>query len=218
MNEWWQALETFEKIFWYIAIPFSVVLIIQMFMTFAGMGGSDVDAGGGMTDVSGLDLEGDIDISDMDTISHEGGDYNFSDSDPTFHFFSVRNFIAFFTIFGWAGIAGINEGLSHIWTILLAFALGIIAMLIISLLFYYISKLTASGNLDIRNALAKIGTVYLPIKAKSENIGKVQITVQDSLKEHDAITKKDEYLPTGTVVKVTGIVSGRILVVEKFNK
>ncbi|MCD4737424.1 MAG: hypothetical protein K8R53_15375 [Bacteroidales bacterium] len=221
MNEWWASIDTFERLFWYLAIPFSIILIIQMILTFVGMGGSDSDVGGGETDISGLDLETDIDIdADMIDVSDamDSSDAPF-DLDPSFHFFTIRNFIAFFTLFGWAGIAAWNEGMSKTWTILIATAAGLLAMIIITALFYFISKMQDSGGaLRIRYALNQIGNVYIPIKAKAGNVGKVQIALQDSMREMQAITRGDEDLNTGAVVKVVGIVSNSILVVEKIDK
>jgi len=220
MNEWWEALSNFEKTFWYVAIPFSVVLIIQMILTFAGMGGEDTDIGGGDTDISGLDLDAevDIDISDMDASEAAGSAGDLSDMDPSFHFFTIRSFIAFFTLFGWAGIAAIDAGLSKTITIIIAITAGLVAMGLISTLFYFVSKMVDSGGaLRIKNALNKVGDVYIPVKANAGNVGKIQITIQGSLREMQAITKKEEDLSTGTVVRVTGIVSNSILVVEKFN-
>lgn len=215
MTEWWESLSSFEQVFWYIAIPFSLILIIQMIMTFAGMGGGDADIGGGDTDISGMDLDVDADV-DLSDISHSSDSYDITDIDPSFHFFTVRNFIAFFTMFGWAGIAAWNEGMDKTWTIVIAIAAGLITMAVVTALFYYISKLQDSGgSIKIKNALNQIGNVYLPIKADGGNVGKVQITIQNSLREMPAITKGDMDLATGTVVKVVGIVSNSILVVQK---
>jgi len=215
MTTWWEALSSFEQVFWYIAIPFSLILVIQMIMTFAGMGGGDSDIGGGDTDISGIDLEADADV-DLSNVSDTTDASDITDIDPSFHFFTVRNFIAFFTMFGWAGIAAWNEGLSKTWTIVVAIVAGLITMGVVTALFYYISKLQdAGGNIKISNALNQIGNVYIPIKADGGNVGKVQITIQNSLREMPAITKGEEDLATGTVVKVVGIVSNSILVVQK---
>lgn len=202
MQEWWEMLSTFEKVFWYIAIPFSVILLIQIILTFVGIGGTSSDVGEGFTDVAGDgDIPEDIDLSEA--------------AGPGFSFFTFRNFVAFFTVFGWAGIVGLKQGFSDVMVVIFAIVCGLLIMLIISTLFYFISRLTDSGNLDIRNTLNKIGKVYLPIKAHSGNVGKIQITVQDSSRELPAITHGEIDLPTGTVVKVVNIVSGNILVVEK---
>ncbi|MBL6963138.1 MAG: hypothetical protein ISR55_04895 [Bacteroidetes bacterium] len=214
MQDLWTSLSTFEQIFWYIAIPFSVILLIQLILTFAGMGGGSADIGEGVVDIP----DADIDV-DSDGVFNHDDSIMAGDGAPQFGVFTIRNFIAFFTVFGWSGIAGIRGGLSTPWVIIVAAVLGVIAMLIISALFYFISKLADSGGtLIIKNAINQIGTVYIPIKASSGNIGKIQITVQDSLHELKALTKLKEDLPTGTVVKVTGLASDNVLVVEKFIK
>lgn len=214
MQELWNDLTTFEQIFWYIAIPFSVILLIQLVLTFVGMGGGSADIGDTPSDIPDMDVDADSDgVFNHDDTLHAG------DASPQFGIFTIRNFIAFFTIFGWAGIAGNRADLSTAWVIILATILGVLAMLIISALFYFISKLADSGGaLEIRNAINKIGTVYLPIHAKSGNIGKIQVMVQDSLHELKALTKEDEDLSTGTVVKVVGLASDNVLIVEKFTK
>lgn len=221
MHEWWEAMASFEKVFWYIAIPFSVILVIQMILTFVGIGqGGATDAGGGISDVSGLDLEagGDISLDDIDDSMITEASEISGIEEPHFAVFTFRNFVAFFAVFGWTGIAGIHNGLSTFWVILIAVVCGLAIMLVVSALFYFISKLADSGNIDIRNALNQIGNVYIPIKANAENIGKIQLNIQDSNREMRAITKQWEDLPTGTVVRVIGIISGNILVVEKFEE
>lgn len=187
-----------------------------MILTFSGMGGGDSDIGGGETDISGMDLETDVDLADT---ADSGDSSAFEAGDPSFHFFTVRNFIAFFTMFGWAGIAAWNEGLSKTWTISIAIGVGLITMGVVSALFYYISRLQdAGGSLRIGNAINQVGNVYIPIQANGGNVGKVQVTVQESLRELPAITRGEEDLPTGTVIIVTGVVSNSILVVKKLTK
>lgn len=209
MTEWWNSFSSFEQVFWYIAIPFTVILFIQMLLTFAGMGGTDADVGD--ADLSGLDTDGDIDAAeDYDT----GGD-DF-DMTPSFHFFTIRNFIAFFTLFGWAGIAAFENGLNRTWTIIIAMLAGIFAMFIVASLFYFMGKLVDNGGaLSLKNAINKIGNVYIPIQANSGSIGKININIQGSLRELQAMTQGDKDLKTGTVVKVVGIASDSILIVEK---
>jgi hypothetical protein len=215
MQEWWETLVTFEKIFWYIAVPFSVILLIQTILTFVGMGGSSVDMDDGLSD-GVFDPEVDIDI-DIDAEASDGSaDIDASDGGLPFAVFTFRNFVAFFAVFGWAGIAGIHADFSQFWTLVFATGLGLVMMLLVSLLFYGIGKLADTGTMDIRNAIGQVGNVYIPIQASSGNIGKIQVNIQDSIREMRAVTKKDLDLPTGTVVKVTGVISGSILLVEKF--
>ncbi len=209
MTEWWNSFSSFEQVFWYIAIPFTVILFIQMILTFAGMGGTDADIG--HADIPDADMDTHIDsVHDYDS---GGNDF---DMEPAFHFFTIRNFIAFFTLFGWAGIAAFENGMNRTWTIVIAIMAGLFAMLIVASLFYFMGKLVDSGGaLNLKNALNKVGNVYIPIKANSGSIGKVQMNIQGSLRELQAMTKGSEDLQTGTVVKVVGIASNSILIVEK---
>ena len=72
-----------------------------------------------------------------------------------------------------------------------------------------------SGTLKIKNTIGVIGEVYLPIGAKRSKMGKVQIKVQGSLRELDAITDAEEDLKTNSIIKVTDVVSDELLLVEK---
>lgn len=204
MQTWWDALTTIEKVFWLIAIPFSVIFIIQMVLSFTGIGGGSTDPG--------------ADIPDMQTdISSAGHDISHSNEDagPGFSFFTLRNFIAFFTLFGWSGLALNNAGISIGITLTLAVLIGIVAMLIISSLFYFTMKMADSGNVSVKNAIGATGKVYLPIKAKNGNVGKVQVTFQGSIREMQAVTMLDKDLSTNTIIRVTGLADENILIVER---
>ena len=187
-SSWWSALEMFPKVYWMIAIPFSVFFIIQTLVSlFAG----DVEH----------DVAGDSDVS--------------SDDGVPFQFFSIKNLVAFFTIFGWSGLACINAGLGNIYVILISVICGLLMMLIMASIFYFMSKLTESGNLDIKNAINKTGTVYLYIPASRSGTGKVQIKVQNSLRELDAITDDTEQISTGSIILVVDVLDNNILVVKR---
>lgn len=187
-----------DRIYWYLAIPFSVLLVIQLIATFAGLGGE-------------TDFE--IGDSDMDIDITEDGD-----SKSGLQFFTVRNFIAFFAVFGWSGITFSHAGLGQFTTILLSTVLGTVILLIVSALFYSISKLTHSGTMNIQKAKGATGEVYLPIPPRKKGVGKVSITFQSSLRELDAMTDEEEIIPRGTMVVVTDIISNSVLLVKKLNR
>lgn len=204
MQTWWDALTTIEKVFWLIAIPFSVIFLIQMVLSFTGIGGGATDPGS--------DIPADF-HSELGNGSHDVTHSN-EDAGPGFSFFTLRNFIAFFTVFGWSGLALNNAGISIGITITLAVLIGIIAMMIISSLFYFTMKMADSGNVSVKNALGATGKVYLPIKANNGNVGKVQVTFQGSIREMQAVTMLDKDLSTNTIIKVTGLADENILIVE----
>ncbi len=184
-------MEEMYKIFLWVAVPFTIVFIIQSVLTFIGMGHYEMDP----PETDGM----------LDMDSADGG---------SFPIFTVRNFIIFFTVFGWAGLAGIEMGFGKVAVIIFAIALGIIVMLIVSYIFFSISKLTESGNVDIKNAVNSTGTVYLKIPAKRTGAGKVQLVFQGAMRDVDAVSDENEDIPTGAMIKVTDIFNN-MLVVKK---
>lgn len=202
MQTWWDALTAIEKILWFIAVPFSVIFILQMILSFTGIGGGATDPGAEFTNIQ-------TDVSAGHDISHSN-----EDAGPGFSFFTIRNFIAFFTVFSWSGLAFNNAGLSIALTVILSVVMGVVAMLLISSLFYFTSKMTDSGNVSVKNAIGATGKVYIPIKANNGNVGKVQVTFQGSIRELQAITLLDKDLSTNTIIKVTGLADDTILIVE----
>lgn len=188
VSSWWQSMELFHKIFWIIAILFSLLFLLQTVFSFA-----DTDAGS----------DGDADHA----IDHDGG--------IGYQFFTIKNLIAFFTIFGWVGIASHNVGMSKIFTIGIAFAGGSLMILIMAFLFRNVGRLKHSGTLELNNAINKIGNTYLIIPAKRNGLGKVHVKVQGALKELPAMTDDENDIATGRIIKVIDVVDDRILLVSK---
>lgn len=185
---WWDALVLLEKIYWGLAIPFTLLFLFQVIITFIG---------GDIPEDSSVD----IDIETDDGIG--------------FHFFTLKNLIAFFTIFSWTGIACLDSGFSSGVSILCSVLAGLAMMAIMATLFYMMGKVTESGTLNINNAKGGVGEVYLTIHANRGNVGKVQITVQGSLRTLEAITDDAADLVTGAVVSVKDVVNDNLLIVSK---
>lgn len=192
MEEWYVGLELFPKIYWSIALIGSVVLIVFLVLTLIG---GDADDLGGDVDA---EIEGDAGVG--------------------FQFLSIKNLSGFLAIFGWTGIACIEAGLSNILTIFISIVCGLLMMVAMAALFYYLSKLQSSGTLKLKNALNQVGEVYLTIGANRSSIGKVSVNVQGSLRELDALTDEAKDLTQGNVVKVKEITDNGILIVEFLNK
>ena len=141
-----------------------------------------------------------------------------ADTGVGFQFFTFKNTVAFFAIFGWSGISCIDAGYSKPITIIVSLACGLAMMAIMATLFYYMRKLNDSGTLQMKNALNAIGEVYLTVGANRSSIGKVQIKVQGTLRELEALTDYDADLTQGNVIKVIEITSNGILIIEPQNK
>ncbi|MCB0381614.1 MAG: hypothetical protein KDD24_10180, partial [Flavobacteriales bacterium] len=192
MKEFFADMTTLEQTYWIIALIGSAIFLVIFILTFIGGGDADMEA-------DSADIHGD-----------DGG--------VGFQFFTLKNVIAFFTIFGWTGVVCIDNKLSTSLTLIISSVAGILMMVVTSLLFLWINSMAHSGTLKIKNAIGTIGEVYLPIGANRKNIGKVQIKVQGSLRELEAITDEDEDLKTSTLVEVTEIVSAELLLVKKISK
>lgn len=189
MQEWFSALSGFQQIYWGIALIASVIFIFVLISTIMG---GDSDA-----------VDGDVDV-EVD-----------GDTGIGFQFFTFKNLVAFFTIFGWSGIAFIDAGYSKGMIVLFSTICGLIMMAIMAFMIYQINKLVSSGTLKIQNAVGQVGEVYLTIGAKRSKIGKVQITVQGSLRELEALTDHNKDLERGAVVKVKETTANGILIVEQ---
>lgn len=189
MMEWFSDLELFAKFYWVIALIGSLVFLIIIIMTLIG-------------------IEGGEDFDDVDTSID-------ADTGIEFQFISLKNLIGFFTIFGWAGIACIGEGLSKPITVLISVISGMAMMTIMAAMFHYMKKLTDSGTLDYKNAIGAIGEVYLTIGENRSRMGKVSVRVQGTLRELEALSDSFTELKSGTIIKVVDVTSNGILIVDQ---
>lgn len=187
ISTWWEHLATFERILWAIAILFSTIYLFQSILSISG---GDVDHASGDADGS---------------VEHDGG--------MDYQYFTIRNMIAFFMMFGWTGIASHYGGLGKIATVVLAFAAGTIVVILTVLILKNMSRLRHSGTMNIANAINLTGTTYLFIPAKRGGMGKVHIKVQGSLRELPAMTDDETEIATGALIRVKNIISDNILLV-----
>ena len=88
-------------------------------------------------------------------------------------------------------------------------------MFIMGGIYYLLSTMVDDGTLKVKNAIGRLGEVYMNIPPKGEGIGKIQINIQGAMREMSAISNEEELLKMGTVVKVLEVIDGHILVVTK---
>lgn len=183
--EWLGQLRGFELILWCISLFFSLLFLIQTIVSlFTGGDHSDADA----------------DISD-------GGDFGSQ-------FFTIKNMIAFFTMFGWAGLAAYKAGTGNALAIVIGLVAGFSMVLIMYLLMRQTNRLKHDGTFQMNNALHKVGETYLRIPGNRMGIGKIQVQVQGRYMELDAMTDDPEDIPTGRPVKVVNIINNQLLLVS----
>ncbi len=211
MFDWWNNLSFTTQIFYCVAIPSTLVLIIQTILTFLGVGDdSDVDTDG-ISDIA----EGDVDVNDG-----VYGDADFDDVHDAagldgLRIFTLRGIIAFFVVFGWMGVALDASGVLLYITLPIAFVCGLAMMFALALIFRSIMKLRSDGNTDNRNAVGTAGKVQLTIPPSRTGEGKVNIMLQGAYVERNAVTDEAESIPTGCEIIVVGTSGQTSLVVKR---
>ena len=234
MAAWWETLTLFEQICLYIAVPATLILLIQLVMLLAGLGGggdagtdgADADGGDwdagldGDLDAGGADLDGNglPDSVDMDDLHDGAGDGSAEVHQGIFsglNILTVRGVVAFFTLFGWSGLWLSQLGLHPLLAAFLAIQIGVIGMVGVALILRSALRLQYDGTLDLRNAVGRAGTVYLTVPARRGGCGKVNVLVQEQLREFEAVTEEAEPIPTGEKVLVTGLAGEDTLLVSR---
>ncbi len=196
MVEWWNLLSNVEKMFVGIAFPFSLLTVVLFVLELIGVSG-DSDGQGSHDTGMGLD---------------HGSD-GFIDH---FSFFSVRNFIYFLMMFGWTGLACSKMHFPTVISILVAVISGMLTTFIIGWIFYMLGKLTETGNVNIDEAVGKIGSVYIPIPEKRSGFGVVQTVIQGMTQELNAVTDGDK-LSTGKSIQIVEILGPNTALVVESN-
>lgn len=185
--EIFENLDILLKTFWFIAIPASLIFIIQTIMTFMGTDSSDgIQA----------DFDGDL-----------------SGADAPFQLFSLRNLINFFLGFSWTGISFYTTISNKPLLIFLSLVVGVLFVYLFFLIIRQVQKLAEDNSFKITNTLNKTAEVYLTIPENKKGKGKVMISVNGAYHELEAMTENDK-IQSGTVVRVVRIESGNILIVE----
>ncbi len=181
---WFQGLEPAAQVFWGCAIVSSTIFLVQAILTMIGM---DHD----------MDFEvGDFDGDTMDT----GGAVSL---------FSIRSLVNFFVGFGWAGVSFYNDISSKALLYIVAICVGCLFSYATVFLIRKMKKLEHNGAYKIADCVGKSCDVYLRIPAAGEGRGKVQISLNGSIHEFDAVST-GEAIATGKRVKVVAV-EGNVL-------
>ena len=209
MIEWWNSLDLANKILWAVTLSASLVFVIQTVMTFLGAAGdsdfdinSDVDPGAGTADGS----------LDVDAAAHEA-----AHSGSGMNLLTFRNFINFLIGFGWTAILLQKSVPATGLRMVIAIAVGVVLVVLVMLLFKWLTDMQETGNINVyKSAVDCQGTVYLTIPGERAGEGKVQITINNAVREYAALTDGPT-LKTGTRIRVVDVVSASTLLVEEIN-
>ncbi len=185
--EIFENLEPLLRAFWYIALPVSLIFVVQTILTFIGADASD-----------GVD-------ADFDS--------NLSGTDAPFQLFSLRNLINFLLGFSWSGISFYNAITNQTVLIGVAFFVGLVFVALFFIIIRQVQKLVEDNTFQYKMTLNKTAEVYLSIPEKKTGKGKIMISVNGAFHELEAMTENDK-IQTGAVVKVVKIENENILIVE----
>ena len=186
--EFLTGLDPLLRTFWFVAIPASIIFLIQTIMTFIGADASDgIDA----------DFDGDFD-----------------GTDAPFQLFSFRNLINFLLGFGWSGVSLYAIIPNKALLIVASIIIGLMFIYIFFLVISQLLKLSEDASFKILDTLDKTAEVYLTIPENMIGKGKILISVKGSVHELEAMTQ-GERINSGSSVKVVSLNNNSIPIVEK---
>lgn len=188
--DFFNQMEPLLRMFWLVAIPVSLIFIIQSVMTFVGIDAHDGEV---------PDFDGDLDAS--------GGDM-------PFQLFSFRNLVNFLIGFSWGGISFYNTIHNPVVLVMVAVLIGAAFIALFFVIIRQLMKLAENNSFQMQETAGKIGQVYIRIPPHQTGRGKVQVSVRGATHELDAITDGEE-LASGSSVKVLSVLDGNLLLVEK---
>jgi len=192
---WWGGLTSLNQWFFIAAGFFTVFFLWQLVMAILGVGGGDTD------------LDSHVDPA----WEHHGGD-DASQTVMAFKLLSVRSILAFFTLFTWAGSLYLSHHVSVTRSLVYAILWGAAAMVIVSLLFHMLCKLTSTGAAKIGASVGVIGAVYLDIPAGVA--GEVRVLCGDTMTHFKARLTGKDGLKAGAQVRVTKVLDSNTVEVE----
>jgi len=216
LSTWWGSLDIFTQALYCVAIPSTLILVIQSVLIIIGLGDGAPDIN--VSDTSGLDMPGcdcaGCDITDAMDASGSTDVVNPADA-GALHLFTFQGIVTFLCVFAWAGILTyMGCGLIPV-ALIVGFVLGAAAMFGVAKIIQLMGKLAESGNIVAKKYLGETGTVYIPIPANGKGTGKVNIALGERYVEFEAITEEAIELKSGETVRVTDVRSETTLVVEK---
>ena len=159
-------------VFYAIALVASFILVVQVVLMLFGLGD---------------DLDGDMeDLGDPDG----------------FHILSLRSLTGFFGGFGWMGALVMGSGGSLIVAIVSGGTVGVVLMFSVAYFMTLLYSFRESGNIDFKDAIGQIGTVYISVPPHQSGIGKVRVMFDGRLNVVQACTESGETLVGGKKVRI----------------
>lgn len=177
------------------AIGGSTILVAQVILQLFGMSGdTDVDGSAHGDLAHGTDPQ-------HEAVGH--GNWFFG-------FLSFKTFVTFCGMFGLTGLMLYETDLALSLRLAISIAAGLLGMLLVGFLMSALNRLTASGTVNVRNAVGQSGSVYLRIPGGGQGEGKVTLEIQGRSIQLTAVTDGPP-IATGGRVKIVEIVGDETL-------
>jgi hypothetical protein len=212
MSVWWSSLPFISQLMFCIAIPSTILLIIQLVMNFTGSDGEDMveEVPDGLDITDSIEVDSSIDgNADLDDIRDPSAESDLSIAG----IFTFRGIIAFLASFSWCTLAIYSAGILAPIALLIGFAVGVAMMFAVAKIVQMLLKLSENGTVKFSDAVGKVGEVYIPIPPARSGTGKVMVSFQGQERECTAQTLSDSEIKTGSQVIVSGY-SNEILIVD----
>lgn len=190
MFETFKTFEPMLQVYWGLAILSSIVFCIQAIGIFVGFGDFDADVPTDSADIDAFDADG-------------------------FHLISVKSVICFVLGFGWTGAMLWDSIASPTLLAIVAVLVGLLFMSLIAFLLFQVRKLDRDNTFYTKNTIGMTAEVYLHIAANRKDSGKIQVSLNGSMHELEALTDGNEDIKTGEQVKIVGMVAESTVLVEK---
>ncbi len=222
LQAWWDSLDALTRILFMVAVPSTLLLVIQLILAvigFSGIGAPDAP------DVSGLDAGVPTDFSaDAPDLNAAGfPDHDFTAQDVTtvnghdpgidaFRLFTLSGMVSFFVVFSWSSIFLRLAGIPGALAVVIGLVPGCAAMYLVAKIYQLSRRLTESGNMNLENAIDLVARVYIPIPGARGGEGKVTLVLQGTFVELNAVTDEPDRIPSGTSVVVVGVKNDVLIV------
>src|SRR5262249_20341253 len=158
--EWWSDLSTTRQALWAIGTFSSVLLILQLGLSFIGLEHHALQLGHSTPDTPAGAPDGNV----LQPDSHHL---------PLLSYFTVRNATAFLTGVGWGSLMLISWGLPEWLAVMGGIVQGLVFAAIVMLLMWLLASLASSGSIALENAIDHHGEVTLAIPGFGAGFGKM---------------------------------------------
>jgi ABC-type nickel/cobalt efflux system permease component RcnA len=140
MSAWWNSLTLLQRILACIAVPATLVLILQTLLSLIGLTGEN-----------DIDHDTDHDFDNDHETDHENDHEQMDDHEHGglgLHLLTFRGVIAFLAVYGWGSLAISRAGHPWLAAIIFGLIMGLAAMLLVAVVMKLFISLQSNGNIE----------------------------------------------------------------------